>query len=98
MCAVPTHVDRERLEDALREEFGADETTLRAVSRQARDLADSGLVAEDFDFEVSVETVIDNLQDAPEGYSVTERWNWWVGSLNLAMGGYRRFRVRPDVA
>jgi hypothetical protein len=98
MYTVPTDVDRDRLEDALRDEFGGDEATLRAISRQARDLADSGLVAEDFDFEVTVETVIDNMQDAPEGYSLIERWNWWVGSLNLAMGGYRRFRVRPDVA
>jgi hypothetical protein len=92
-----TPVDRERLEDELATHFGGDEATRRAISRQARDLADSGLVEEDYGFEVTVQEVIDNLEDAPDGHSLVERWNWWVGSLNLAMGGYRRFRVRPDV-
>ena len=96
-CGVLTHVDRERLEDALQEQFGGDDATVRAISRQARDLADSGLVEADFDYAVTVETVVDDLADAPDSHSLVERWNWWIGSLNLATGGYRRFRVRPDV-
>ena len=58
-------MDRKELEQRLAAEF--DEVGLRAVSRQARDLADSGRVAEDLRFEVTVETVVSNLADAPEG-------------------------------
>jgi hypothetical protein len=90
-------VERERLEEELADVFGGDEQTLRAISRQARDLADSGRITEDFGHELTVEVVIDNLQDAPEDRSLVERWNWWVGSLDLSKGGYQRFHVRPDV-
>ncbi|MFT4945167.1 MAG: putative membrane protein YdfJ with MMPL/SSD domain, partial [Halovenus sp.] len=32
---------------------------------------------------------------APATYTLRKRWNWWVGSLELAYGDtYRRFRVR----
>jgi len=88
-------MDRKELEQRLAAEF--DEVGLRAVSRQARDLADSGRVAEDLRFEVTVETVVSNLADAPEGHTLAERWNWWVGALDLSHGGYLRFRVREDV-
>ncbi|MEF8888268.1 MAG: hypothetical protein V5A30_10705 [Haloarculaceae archaeon] len=88
-------MDREELEQRLAAEFG--EVGLRAVSRQARDLADSGRVAEDLGFEVTVETVVSNLQDAPDDHTLVERWNWWVGALDLSHGGYLRFRVREDV-
>ncbi|MFT4922077.1 MAG: hypothetical protein ACI8XM_001287 [Haloarculaceae archaeon] len=90
-------MERERLEEELADVFGGDEQTLRAISRQARDLADSGRITEDFGHELTVEVVIDNLQDAPEDRSLVERWNWWVGSLDLSKGGYQRFHVRPDV-
>jgi len=90
-------VDRERLERELAEEFGGDRKTLRAVSRQTRDLADSGRIDDDFGHQLTVETVVDNLGDAPDDHDLVERWNWWVGSLDLSHGGYRRFHVRPDV-
>ena len=90
-------VDREHLVEILTSEFDATDDGLRAVSRQARDLADSGTVDDDLGFEVTTETVVSNLQDAPDEYTLIERWNWWIGSLDLSHGGYQRFRVRPDV-
>lgn len=96
-CGLVTDVDRERLERELEEVFGGDEETLRAISRQARDLADSGRIDDDFGHELTVGTVVENLQDAPADHDLVERWNWWVGSLDLSKGGYQRFHVRPDV-
>ena len=90
-------MDRERLERELAAEFGGDEETRRAVSRQARDLADSGRIDDDFGHELTVDVVVDNLADAPADHTLVERWNWWVGSLDLSQGGYQRFHVRPDV-
>ncbi len=89
-------MDREALEGRLAAEFG--EVGLRAVSRQARDLADSGRVAEDLGFELTVDAVVSNLRDAPDDHALVERWNWWLGALDLSHGGYLRFRVREDVA
>lgn len=89
-------MNQNRLEERLAETFGGDEQTRRAVSRQARDLADSSRIDEDFAYELTVDAILDHLQDAPDD-SLVERWNWWIGSLDLAKGGYRRFRVRPDV-
>ena len=67
---VTRRMDREELEARLAAEFG--EVGLRTVSRQARDLAESGRVAEDLGFEVTVETVVSNLQDAPDGHTLAE--------------------------
>jgi hypothetical protein len=47
--------------------------------------------------ELTAETVVSNLEDAPAEYSLAERWNWWIGSLDLSYGGYRRFSVRTDL-
>jgi hypothetical protein len=88
-------MDREELEGRLSEEFG--DTGLRAVSRQARDLADSGRIREDLGHDLTVDTVVSNLRDAPEDHTLAERWNWWLGALDLSHGGYLRFRVREDV-
>jgi len=88
-------VDRQELERTLRETFD-DTATASVVARQARDLADSGRFDDDFDGELTVEAVVENLRDAPEGYSLAERWNWWLGALDLSHGGYARFSVRPD--
>jgi hypothetical protein len=97
VCVVHTDVDRERIEQELAAEFGGDEDALRAVSRQARDLADSGHIDDDFGHELTVDVVVKNLEDAPDDRALVERWNWWIGSLDLAQGGYQRFHVRPDV-
>lgn len=91
-------MDRQRLAEALEREFGGNPDTIRAVSRQASDLADSGEFAEDAGYELATEPVLEHLHDAPEEYSLVERWNWWVGSLEIAYGErYRRFRVRADI-
>jgi hypothetical protein len=90
-------VDRERLVEQLDAEFGGSERAQRAVSRQARDLADSGRIEADLDYELTVDAVISNLQDAPDDHSLVERWNWWIGSLDLSHGDYQRFSVRPDI-
>ncbi|MFB6151980.1 MAG: hypothetical protein ABEJ40_09265 [Haloarculaceae archaeon] len=86
-------MDQERLKEAL-SSFEGDERARHVVARQARDLSDAGLVEEDFGYELTVEDVLANLEDAPEGHSLVERWNWWVRSLEVSHGGYDRFRVR----
>mgnify|MGYP007091079839 FL=1 len=75
------------------ETFGGDTESRRAVARHARDLADSGRYAADADVELTAEHVVVQLADAPDGGPV-ERWNWWIGSLDLAFGGYAEFRIR----
>jgi hypothetical protein len=86
-------VDQSRLKSAL-ERYDGSEETRHVVARQARDLADSGQNAEDFDYELTVADVLDNLDDAPDGHTLAERWNWWIGSLEVSHGGYHEFRVR----
>lgn len=94
----PPIVERQQLAKALEREFGESGGAIRAVSRQASDLADSGEFTADAGYELTTETVLEHLHDAPEEHSVVERWNWWVGSLELAYGeSYRRFRVRADI-
>lgn len=90
-------MDRQRLEDELAAAFDGTESGLRAVSRQARDLSDSGRIEEDLGYRLTVDDVRSNLDDAPDEYSLVERWNWWIGSLELSYGDYQRFRVRPDI-
>jgi len=90
-------VDRKRLVADLEERFGGTEEALRAVSRQAMDLADSGRIEADMGYELTADAVVSNMADAPDDYPVVERWNWWIGSLELSYGAYQRFRVRPDI-
>jgi hypothetical protein len=88
-------IDRERLDDALERAFDGDEGERRAVVRAAGDLADSGRLAADRGAELTVESVVRELADAPEGSSVSERWNWWIGALAVAYGdAYAQFGVR----
>ena len=75
------------------ERFGGSEAERRAVARSARDLADSGVFARDKGYELTADVVLSHLADAPEG-SPADRWNWWLGSLEAANGGYARFQVR----
>ncbi|WP_435123939.1 hypothetical protein [Halobaculum sp. D14] len=95
-------MDTRELKAALEREFDGDEPARRTVVRQARDLADSGKLADDRGQELTVDDVVSNMADAPDDNSVVERWNWWLGSLETAYGGYDRFTVRfvddgPDV-
>ncbi|MFB6083653.1 MAG: hypothetical protein ABEJ94_05360 [Halorientalis sp.] len=89
-------MDRDSLERELGSAFGGSERARRVVARQARDLADAGKIEAELGFELTVDAVVDNLEDAPEEYGLVERWNWWLDSLELSHGGYNRFRVRPD--
>ena len=90
-------MNRRTLEAELAETFDAEDDVVTAVARQARDLADAGRFDADFDAELTVETVVENLGDAPDGYSLAERWNWWLGALDVSHGGYTEFGVRQDL-
>jgi hypothetical protein len=83
----------QQFERRLATEFGGDAGTRRVVARQARDLADSGQFETDVDCELTASVVVENLQDAPEDLALPEKWNWWMGALELAYGGYDRFRI-----
>ena len=86
--------DAEELVSALEAAFEGNESEFRVVARQARDLADAGIVAADRGEPLTVEEIVRNLDDAPEESSVADRWNWWLGALETAYGGYREFEVR----
>jgi hypothetical protein len=90
-------VERDDLRPALAAEFDGEEDALAVVSRQARDLADSRRLEADLGVDLDVATVVAELEDAPAGHDLVERWNWWIGSLEMSYGGYQRFLVRPDV-
>ncbi|WP_198662183.1 hypothetical protein [Halorussus litoreus] len=83
----------ETFERRLKAEFEGDAGAARVVARQARDLDDSGQFAADMGRELTVEAAIDNLRDAPDDLALPEKWNWWMGALELAYGEYDRFRV-----
>jgi len=87
-------VDENRLDAALGDAFDADAGERRAVVRAARDLTDAGRLAADRGTPLATETLVAELADAPEGSSLAERWNWWVGALDVAYGGYAEFEVR----
>ena len=86
-------MDETRLDAELAERYDADEGERRAVIRAARDLADSGRLAADRGAALTADGIVEEVADAPGG-SLAERWNWWVGALELAYGGYGEFRIR----
>lgn len=86
-------MDSGALDAALESAFGGTDAERRVVTRQARDLADSGKHGADRGRPLTVEEVVENLADAPEETSLPSRWNWWLGSLDVAYGGYREFQV-----
>ncbi|QLK27545.1 hypothetical protein HYG81_08065 [Natrinema zhouii] len=86
-------IDPGRLEIRLREEFDGTMGQSRVVVRQAVDLADSNQYEGDVGVTLTNDIVIDELSDAPDG-TPPERWNWWIGSLEVAYGGYGRFGIR----
>lgn len=90
-------LDPARLELRLRREFGGTRGECRVVVRQAVDLADSGLYERDVGVELSNDRIIDECADAPDG-TPADRWNWWMGALDVAYGEYAQFGVRrfPD--
>jgi hypothetical protein len=89
---TPDAPDPEALDAALAEAFGGGAGERRAVVRAARDLADSGRLRADRGHPLTVEEVVENLADAPDG-GPADRWNWWIGALDVAHGGYATFGV-----
>lgn len=87
-------MNRELLELRLAKVFDADPAERRVVVRQAGDLHDSELYAETHDHSLSVDLIIGNLAEAPDELALAERWNWWMGALDLAHDGYERFRIQ----
>jgi hypothetical protein len=85
-------MDTEALVERLAR-FGGSKAERRAVARQARDVADAGVFARDEGYTLSVETVVKELADAPDG-GPADRWNWWLGALEVSHGDYARFQVR----
>ncbi|MFC3960165.1 hypothetical protein [Halovivax cerinus] len=91
-------LDPGRLELRLRDTFGGTTGESRVVVRQAVDLADSGRYEADVGVALSIDVILDELADAPDG-TPADRWNWWIGALEVAYGGYGQFgvrRFRPD--
>ncbi|WP_152039795.1 hypothetical protein [Salinigranum salinum] len=86
-------MNESELDRALAEAFDGSEAERRVVVRQALDLAASGKAERDRGIELTVEEVVTQLNDAPDG-SVASRWNWWLGALEVAYGGYEPFQVR----
>ncbi|MFC4247272.1 hypothetical protein ACFOZ7_09725 [Natribaculum luteum] len=86
-------LDPDDLESRLRREFGGSRGESHVVARQAVDLADAGQYEADVGTELTAAVVCEELADAPDG-TPSDRWNWWIGSLELAFGGYEQFGVR----
>jgi hypothetical protein len=87
-------VDANCLNDALQAEFDSPDADRRVVVRQATDLADAGKAEADRGCELTVDDIVAQLQDAPDDADLIDRWNWWLGALDLAYGGYRQFTVQ----
>ena len=85
-------LDTSSLAEALAQ-FGGGESERRTVARQAADLAASGKHARDRSHPLTEAVVVDQLSEAHEG-SPADRWNWWMGALEAAYGGYEAFSVR----
>jgi hypothetical protein len=91
---VASNMNSRRLERELDAAFGGTDAERRAVARAARDLVDAGRLERDRGHALTVPDVIRNLEDAPAGSDLVDRWNWWMGALGVAYGGYDRFAVR----
>lgn len=92
-------VHRQELADALIETFDASPAQCRTVARAADDLAATDQYHADVGAKLTTNRVLMELQDAPDAFDVVDRWNWWMGALELAYGEYNRFRVQqwaPD--
>jgi hypothetical protein len=99
-------VDVADLDATLAEAFDAGAGERRAVARMACDLAATDRYAAVTDTELTTDIVVRNLRDAPDE-GLASRWNWWLGSLELAFGrpgdtesgtqppgGFAEFQVR----
>lgn len=96
MCPAPSddlRTDTPPFAAVLATAFDATDGEVRVVARQAQDLADSGRYRSDTSHELTPRVVVDELADAPDE-RLPSKWNWWVGSLELAYGDYAEFQVR----
>ncbi|WP_435100736.1 hypothetical protein [Halarchaeum sp. P4] len=75
------------------EAFAGSESEHDAVARFAADLAASRQYEADTGRPLTPAEATEHLRDAPDE-RVASRWNWWMGSLDLAYGGYGEFVVR----
>lgn len=93
-------MDREALDRSLDAAFDGEPAERRVVVRQALDLADASRWAKTHDgVTLTVDRLIAELRQAPADDDLAERWNWWIGALELAYGGFEQFAVRrwePD--
>lgn len=88
-------MDRDALDRRLADAFDGEPAERRVVVRQALDLADTGRWAETHDgVSLTVDRVVAELEQAPSSESLADRWNWWIGSLEVAFGEFERFAVR----
>ncbi|MDZ7731289.1 MAG: hypothetical protein U5K37_10775 [Natrialbaceae archaeon] len=81
------------LADSLQRAFGGGAGEAATVARAAQDLADSGQYRTDTGTTLSPNFLLEELAQAPDG-TPADRWNWWIGSLEVAYGGYTDFAVR----
>jgi hypothetical protein len=87
-------VDPDALERALTDAFDPAPAELRVVVRAASDLDDDGVYEDDAGRALTPGLVVAELADAPDE-RLPERWNWWLGALELAYAsGYDAFGVR----
>lgn len=92
-AVLEASVDEAELLEGLEAAFGGSQAERDAVARAARDLDASDQVETDTESEVTAGRVIAELEDAPDG-GPADRWNWWIGALEIAYGGYAEYQVR----
>lgn len=86
-------MDEAELRETLETRFGGTPGECQAVARAASDLAASGRYAEDTEATLTVDRIVTELEDAPDDRPA-DRWNWWIGALDVAYGGYEEFQVK----
>lgn len=86
-------MDEAELQDALEARFGGTPAERQAVARAARDLAASGQYEADTEVALTTDRIVAELTDSPDDRPAN-RWNWWMGALDVAYGGYEEFQVR----
>jgi len=88
-------MDPEVLDRALLAAFDGPRGERRVVVREALDLADAGRWSDTHDgHALTPDVIVHELAEAPAGESLADRWNWWMGSLEIAFGGFEPFVVR----
>lgn len=88
-------MDPEGLDQELAGAFGGTPSERRVVVRQALDLAEAGRWSETHgDEPLTPERIVTELGQAPDVDGLADRWNWWIGSLEVAHGDFERFAVR----